>query len=162
MSAVFSDCGQYRYILERIVGMTGIVILFSGVNGSTAGADGEDQTSRKWIGFAKLNGARGYIAVNPFGHVARDVRELARQADPVGPDNDMYIRRAIERADLLVPCWGSRSKVPHRLRYRFDQMEQLFRDSGKPIKVFGLTKSGDPLHPLFLPYSTQLVDWTRP
>ena len=33
--------------------------------------------------------------------------------------------------------------------------------SGKPIKVFGLSKSGDPLHPLRLPYTTNLVDWVR-
>jgi hypothetical protein len=32
-------------------------------------------------------------------------------------------------------------------------------NSGKPVKVFGLTASGDPKHPLMLGYDTQLVEW---
>jgi hypothetical protein len=36
--------------------------------------------------------------------------------------------------------------------------DQIFA-SGKPVKIFGLTKGGDPLHPLFLGYETPLVPW---
>jgi hypothetical protein len=159
MSAVFSECGLFRYLLEREVQQEGIVIGYCGVNGSTAGAEVEDQTTMKWRGFTLRNGGRRYIAFNPFAYRSTDVRELARVPDPVGPLNAKYIREAIARSDLLVPCWGNRAKVPTKLRAHFYDILGLMLASGKPIKVFGLTKSGDPKHPLMLGYNTQLQDW---
>jgi hypothetical protein len=50
-SAVFSECGLFRHRLDREVQATGLVILYSGINGSTAGVSEEDQTSMKWRGF---------------------------------------------------------------------------------------------------------------
>lgn len=38
MSAIISDCGTYRYTLERDVAMDGPLFLFIGVNPSTADA----------------------------------------------------------------------------------------------------------------------------
>jgi len=159
MSAVFSECGLYRYQLERDVQPEGIVFGFCGVNGSKAGVTVEDQTTLKWRGFTLRNGGRKYIAFSPFAYHATDVRELARVPDPVGPLNGEYIRDSIARSDILVPCWGNRAKVPKKLRGHFYDMLGLMLASGKPIKVFGLTKSGDPMHPLRLSYSTQLQDW---
>ncbi|WP_032901384.1 DUF1643 domain-containing protein [Mesorhizobium ciceri] len=158
-SAVFSECGLFRHRLDREVQATGLVFLYSGINGSTAGVSDEDQTSMKWRGFTLRNNGRKYIAVNPFGKTATDVRELAKVADPVGPDNARHVAEAISEADILVPCWGSRDKIPPRLRHHLDAMRDLFFASGKPVKVFGFTKSGDPKHPLMLGYDTPLVDW---
>lgn len=160
-SAVFSACGLYRHRLDREVQERGLVYLFSGVNGSTAGANVEDQTTLKWRGFTLRNNGRKYIAVNPFGKTATDVRELAKVADPVGPDNARHVAEAIAEADILVPCWGSRTKIPPRLWHHLDAMRDLFFASGKPVKVFGFTKSGDPKHPLMLGYGTPLTDWIR-
>ncbi len=114
----------------------------------------------KWRGFTVRNGGRRYIAINPFGYTATDVRELAGAADPVGPLNDFYVSQALAEADLIVPCWGNRAKVPDRLRHHFDAMLRKMRATGKPIKTFGFTKSGDPKHPLMLGYDTPLVDWS--
>lgn len=161
-SAVISPCGTWRWRLDREVAATGIVILYSGINGSTATGDEEDQTTMKWRGFTLRNNGCRYIAVNPFGFRAKDVRDLARAADPIGPENDRYIREAIDEADVLVPCWGNRSKAPKHLRYRFDFMLDLMFGSGKPVKVFGFTNAGDPKHPLMLGYDTPLTDWVRP
>lgn len=158
-SAIISPCGTWRYRLDREVQADGIVYLFCGVNGSTATEIEEDQTTRKWRGFTLRNGGRAYIAINPFAFRATDVRELATAADPVGPENAKYIEAAIDEADILVPCWGNTKKVPPSLRYCFDRMLQLFDASGKPIKVFGFTQSGDPKHVLMLGYDTPLVSW---
>ncbi|WP_406867251.1 DUF1643 domain-containing protein [Paraburkholderia fungorum] len=159
MSAIISECGMYRYWLERDLALTGIVVAYFGVNPSTADATIPDQTDMKWRGFGKLLGARKYIAGNPFAFRSTDVKALARAADPVGPENDAYLARIIADADMLVPCWGPRTKVPRSLRYRYDEVETMLRDSGKPLKTFGFSKSGDPLHPLMLAYNTTLVDW---
>lgn len=154
-----SPCGIYRYRLERDVGMVGLVYAYFGVNGSTATATEDDHTVAKWIGFTKLNEGRRLIVGNAFAYRATDVAELGRVHDPIGPDNDAHLAQIIRDADVLVPCWGSRTKVPKRLHAQLDALGGLLRASGKPVKVWGLSKSGDPLHPLMLAYSTPLRDW---
>lgn len=156
-SAVLSPCGTWRYRLDREVAAEGIVIAYFGINPSTADATVEDSTTKKWRGFTVRNGGRKYIAVNPFAFRATNVAELESAADPIGPENDAYISAVIEEADLLVPCWGSRDKLPKALRARLNTLLSMLRKSGKPMRVFGWTKSGDPIHPLMLGYDTQLV-----
>lgn len=161
MSAIFSACGLYRHRLEREVQADGLVFAYFGVNPSTAGAEVEDQTTMKWRGFTLRNGGRRYIAGNQFGYRATDVSQLATVDDPVGPENDRHIGEIMRDADILIPCWGSRHKVPPRLRDHLDSLSIRLHASGKPIKVFGFTASGDPRHPLMLGYDTPLIDWVR-
>ncbi|CAN7638886.1 DUF1643 domain-containing protein [Paraburkholderia terricola] len=160
-SAVISACGLYRHRLDRTVQEHGIVIAYYGVNGSTAGEVDNDQTVKKWIGFTLRNGGRKFIVGNAFGYRSKDVKMLAMIDDPVGPDNAAHLQAIIGEADIHVPCWGDRNKVQARLRHRFDEIERMLRASGKPVKIFGLTKSGDPIHPLMLGYNTPLIDWAR-
>jgi hypothetical protein len=165
VNAVFSECGLYRWRLDFDIAATGKVALLCGVNPSKAGKklpDGSvqtDQTVTKWKGFGSRNDWCRGIAVNPFGFIATDVRGLSWVDDPFGRDNEKHIDAAIAEADELVPCWGNRSKVPKPLRFHFERMLDRFKASGKPIKIFGLTKSGDPMHPLMLGYSTPLTEW---
>ena len=161
MSAVISPCGKWRYRLEREVQDSGIVFAYFGVNGSTATADEDDQTVRKWIGFTRLNGGRRFLVGNPFAYRATDVRELAKAADPIGPENREHLAQIIADADILVPCWGSRDKLPKHLRYRLNILRADLFAAGKPVKIFGLTASGDPKHPLMLGYDTPLIDWSN-
>lgn len=160
-TAVISECGTYRYRLDRHVQAEGLVFAYFGVNGATATGEEEDQTTKKWLGFTMRNGGRRYIAANPFGYRATDVRELAKASDPVGPENARYLREIIAKADVLVPCWGSRVKIPPRLRGHLWELKDLLFASGKPVKTFGFTLSGDPKHPLMLGYDTPLTDWAR-
>ena len=161
MTAVISECGQYRYRLDRDVQERGIIIAYFGVNPSTADASIDDQTIRKWRGFAKLNGARKIIVGNPFAFRSTDVKNLANCRAPVGPENSFYLDQIIIEADLLVPCWGNRKKVPQRLHGYFELLEARLFASGKHVQIFGLTKAGDPKHPLMLGYKTQLTNWHR-
>jgi len=158
-SAVISQCGLFRYRLDRIVSAHGIVIAFFGVNAARADANVDDHTSTKWKVFTRQNGGCRYIAANPYAYRATDVNDLRNAADPIGPDNDYYLRQVIDEADLLVPCWGSRGKLPRMLRPRLDDVKQMILKSGKPVKIFGLTASNDPVHPLMIPYSRQLINW---
>jgi hypothetical protein len=161
MSAVISPCGTYRYRLERDVQLDGCVFAYFGVNGSTATATENDQTVKKWIGFTQLNRGRRFLAGNAFAFRAKDVRALSGAIDPVGPDNNTHLVAIINEADVLVPCWGARGKLPPRLQPRLDLLREMLFLSGKPIKTFGFTKLGDPLHPQMLGYDTPLRDWSR-
>lgn len=158
-SAVISECGEYRHRLDREVQATGIVIAYYGVNPSTADGEDEDATTGKWFGFSLRNNARAYIAGNAHDYRATDVRKLAQVAKPISDQNDFYLRQIIAEADILVPCWGSRDKLPKELHTNLYKLKCMLFESGKPVKIFGLTKSGDPKHPLMLGYATPLVDW---
>jgi hypothetical protein len=160
MSAVLSDCGLYRHRLERVVGDSGPTFVFIGVNPSTADHEVEDQTTMKWRGFVSRWGGSRYIAVNLFDYRATDVNELARVARPRSDASDDMLRAAIAEADEIVPCWGDRAKLPQRLRPRIEAVKGILRECGKRVRVLGLTKGGDPKHPLMLGYNTQLQDWT--
>lgn len=162
MSAVISACGLFRYRLDREVSLLGgNVIAFFGVNPSTAGATAEDQTTRKWRGFAERAGAARYIAGNAFALRSTDVGGLSLAPDPVGPENDRHLAEIMAEADILVPCWGARAKLPPALQPHLDRLTDLLFASGKPVRVLGLTTAGDPLHPLTLSYDRPLVAWAR-
>ena len=47
-TAIFSDCGRYRYLLKRCW-TEGPISVFIGLNPSTADADSDDATVRKCI-----------------------------------------------------------------------------------------------------------------
>ena len=165
MSAVFAgpnDC--YRLRLDREVDplLDGKVAALCGVNPSKAGAEANDHTIRKDIGFSRVHGWKRFIKINKFAHVATDVRELVGVVDPVGPDNDAYIEAAIREADIFVPCWGPLSKLPKHLRSRWLEVVAIAQSVGKPIYCFGTAKDGQPLHTLTLAYSTPLVPWNPP
>lgn len=162
MSAVLSPCGLYRYRLERSVAMDGPVYAFFGINPSTADANLDDATVRKWIGFVKTWGGSRFIVGNVFAFRATDVRELATAGNPGGLENLPHLMRIAADADVLVPCWGNRDKVPRELRSRFDDVLAMLIATEKPVMHFGLTASGDPKHPLMLGYATPLQDWTTP
>lgn len=158
MSAVLSECQRYRYRLEREIDLTReLIIAYFGVNPSTADAQQDDSTVRKWIGFTKVNNGRRFIVGNVFGYRATDVNALAKIDDPVGPDNESHLNEIIAEADILVPCWGSRKKLPKSLYGQIDITMNLIQRSGKSVMVFGFTESGDPKHPLMLSYDTKLV-----
>lgn len=158
-AAVISLCGQYRHCLTRDVGPGRLVAAFFGVNPSYANAEKDDPTAKKWIGFSVRNDIGRFLAGNPFDYVATDVRKLATCAQPISPENARYIDWIIEQADVLIPCWGDRNKVPRGLRHHLDALRDRLFASKKPVKVFGFTKSGDPMHPLMLGYDTKLIEW---
>lgn len=162
MSAVLSPCGLYRYRLERTVAMEGPVYAFFGVNPSTADASVDDATVRKWIGFTKLWGGSRFIVGNVFAYRATDVRTLAGIDRPAGQENVAHLFDIMRDADILVPCWGNSDKVPKELRGEFSAVLLRILESGKPAMHFGLTKSGDPKHPLMLGYATPLQSFNDP
>jgi hypothetical protein len=156
MSAIISECGAYRYRLDRSLKERGPVYAFFGVNPSTADADTDDATVRKWKGFVTRWGGSRFIVGNVFAYRATDVRELSKVPDAFGPDIGDHTTEIINEADFLVPCWGRQDKVDPKLQFAFDVLLDALLASKKPVLCFGVTQGGDPKHPLMLPYSTAL------
>ncbi len=158
MTALLSSCRKYRYKLYRDVNKDGDkVIAYFGINPSTADETINDHTVKKWIGFTKRNNGKRLIAANVFAFRTTQVSELAKVDNPVGTNNIKHVMEVINESDVLVPCWGDRSKIPTELHAELDKFLILLEQSGKPVLCFGKTKSGDPKHPQMLGYETPLV-----
>lgn len=159
MSAILSPCGLYRYRLERTVGMEGPTYAFFGINPSTADASVDDATVRKWIGFVKTWGGSRFIVGNVSPFRATNVRELAKHTNwlHIERENTRHLLSIMSEADVLVPCWGDRKKVPRSMHDDIDRLMAMLLCSGKSVMTFGLTLGGDPKHPLMLAYSTALA-----
>lgn len=161
MSAIISPCGKYRYRLEREIQPVGPVVALFGINPSTADATVNDQTIRKDIGFAKIHGWSRIIKGNVFAFRATDVNALATCGDPWGEDNFFHVDQIISQADILIPCWGSRAKVPKKPWGSIDRFADRLTGLSKPVLHFGVTSSGDPKHTLMLGYDTKLEPWRQ-
>ena len=104
-SAVISDCGKYRYELTRIWDPSKPWVLFIGLNPSTADQEQEDNTSRVCINYAKRWGYGGLVMANLFAYRSTDKSVLYQIDDPVGPENDSYLKRLSEEAAETVCAW---------------------------------------------------------
>ena len=158
-SSIISDCGRYCYFLNRKVAVSGPVFAFFGVYPSVGDAEAGDAAMRKKIGFTKRWGGSQCVVGSIFAFRTNNVSVLGKCADPFGPRNAVELDNIIQYADVLVPCWGTRSKLPERLRPRVAWLSGLLLTSGKPVKCLGVTGSGDPCHPLMTGYDTPLVDF---
>lgn len=159
MSAVISDCGRYRYRLERQTIAPSGTILWIMVNPSTADASNDDPTIRKVVGFSKLMGFNRIVVGNLFAYRATDVRELKHVADPIGPDNNYHLDDMIAWADKIMFAWGPIAKQPKGLRDRWFHVDRQVRLRGKKPFCLGTAKDGHPLHPLMQPYAAEVKEW---
>ncbi len=162
MSAIISPCGLFRYRLERTTGITSTrTVAGIMVNPSTADATANDHTIRKWIGFSETIGAAKFIIGNKFAYRSKDVTDLQRAVDPIGPDNDKHIEQILRDADLHIVAWGTLGKLPPNLRYRWREVKAIADKVGCPLYCWGTAKDGHPKHPLTLGYDTPLIPWQR-
>ena len=151
-TAVIDESGLYRYSLTRewsgLRRMAWIML-----NASKADANIDDPTIRRCIGFSNSWGYGGIIVVNLFAYRATDPKELLKVDDPIGSDNDYYIRQAVINAELIVAAWGA-----HRMaELRGAEVKLLVRlETIEILRCLGKTKSGAPKHPLYIPSDTRL------
>lgn len=164
MSAIISDCGRYRYRLDRDQAPAGRSygrrLAFIIVNPSTADAVENDATIRKCLGFARVHDFPRLTVGNLFAWRATDVRELKQATDPVGPNNDDYLRQIIEDSQAVIFAWGPLGKQPALLRNRWRSVAAMVREADCEPLCLGVAKDGHPKHPLMLPYDSPLVPWS--
>ena len=162
MSAVLSDCGLYRYRLERhALGGAGAVAWIM-VNPSTADASTDDPTIRRVIGFSKRLGAGWAIVGNKFAYRATDVTALKTRSDPTGPDNVAHLVEIMRDASIVIAAWGPLAKLPKRLRHQWRTVAAIADQIGRPLMCLGTAQDGHPRHPLMLAGDTPLIEWKRP
>lgn len=159
--ATYSPCGRYRYRLERILGpgpAMGIVM----INPSRATGDLDDQTIGSVQTLCRRLGFGRAIIGNLFAWRTPEVAELARVADPVGPDNDRHLADLAREADSIVVAWGAVGKLPRAHADRWRKVADILARAGKPLHCLAHLKGDHPRHPQILIHETPLPLWRRP
>lgn len=156
MNTILSKDRLYRYTLYRDASVfdrhllpavhepqqgPGGILMFIGLNPSTADEKTDDQTIRICRGYAKAWGYSHLCMTNLYAYRETSPHAMMLAPDPVGPENDFYLMQCAVQAGCIIACWGSwasggRVKAVLEMLNEFD------------IHVLKLNDNGTPHHPL--------------
>lgn len=158
-SARFSDDRKFRYELRRDwfnFGYYGGLINFVGLNPSTADAQKDDPTIRRLIAFTEALGYQGFRIFNLCAYVSTDPKQVPDSA--WNDDNNIITLATMARSstDIIVACWGNHPEIPAAKIVK----DHIIARYQNRIFCFGLTKAGNPKHPLYLPANTKLIAYS--
>ena len=158
---MISPCGLYRYHLWRQWGADSLWrLLFIMLNPSTADALAPDNTIRACIRLAKLLGFHGIDVGNLFALRNKNPAALLTAADPIGPDNDVWLRRLIARSPSPIVAWGRGGRAARLVPPRVVRLQELFAElQAQQVRCYGRNLDGSPRHPLYLPNDARPVRW---
>lgn len=144
--ARFSSCRRYRYALWRRW-TAGPQVLFIMLNPASADESRDDPTIRRCLGFARAWGCGSLAVGNLFARRSASGAELARGAAEfpeglIGAGNDRWLLRLYGKSQLAVAAWGDRGWLLGRSRAVRSLLPQLH--------CLGVTKRGEPRHPLYV------------
>jgi hypothetical protein len=158
-NAVFDSTSTYRYSLTRVWDENKDKAVFIMLNPSIANEEEDDKTTKRCLYFAENFGFGSIEIVNLFALVATDYNALKKVSKEVaiGPENEKYIIKALNSADMAIAAWGENCTIHERHK----DILELFQDYlihrlGTP------TKDGHPRHPLYLRKDTQLEHQLKP
>lgn len=150
--AVFTDARTHRLYLWRRWNKEGPWVMFIGLNPSTADERLNDPTVRRCIGFAVKWGYGGMFMCNVFTLVSTDPKKLNAET-PIAMGAHLAMRVIRNRCEEAVAGWGN---LITQVRAGEERVERIKRDLS-PLYCLGMTKQGHPRHPLYMPYSSQLI-----
>jgi hypothetical protein len=145
---------EYRYRLWRLWDETKPHVAFVMLNPSTADARELDPTLRRCLGSAQRWGCGGFEVGNVYAYRSTDPKGLRKVLDPVGPLNDAALVQIAQACTFgVVAGWGV-----HAERTRADHVLALLAEHARVLHL-GLTASGAPRHPLYLPNGLAPMLW---
>jgi hypothetical protein len=146
--AIFSECRKYRFVLWRIWDKNKPMIMFIGLNPSTANETTDDPTIRRVKAFAKSWGYGGVYMLNLFTYITAYPEELKKCDDPL-KQADSYLNLYAKESEKIVFAWGNFKETDKRAKEVISMFPNAF--------VLGLNKNNTPKHPLYLSKDTQLI-----
>lgn len=132
------------------------VALWVMLNPSTADQVKPDATIHRVTNFSTTWGCTAFIVVNLFAIRSKDPAVLHTPGiDKVGPRNDEAIGLIARLAtiDRVIVAWGAWG---HLFPARVAEVVGLL---DRPLTALGVTKQGQPLHPLYLPGDLLPTPW---
>ena len=148
-----------RYALTR-TWAAGPRLGWLALNPSTANATVNDQTVLKIMHISEREGYGGAWVGNAYALRATTPLPLRRRdPDPVGPENNWWLRRMLGQVPAVVLAWGDNGARPWARR-RIAAVLALVEASGTPALCLGQTAGGQPRHPCRLANATPLEPWS--
>jgi hypothetical protein len=156
--AEFSECRNYRYALWRIWDETKPLVMFIGLNPSTANETDNDPTIKSVCRIAKHNGYGGVYMMNCFPLVSTNPEALRDYDKEVFSQqqfflNNQWLSDVSTRCFDVVFAWGN-FKVVSDLK-RDAELLKMFPNA----KALQVNKNGSPKHPLYCKSETKLIPY---
>ena len=127
------------------------LIMWIGLNPSTADESQLDPTLRRIARFSERDGFEGFWMANLFGLRTPYPKEMKSAPDPIGSENDASLLAGASRCYQIVAAWG----VSGDYQARADAVVRLF--GARELWCLGTTQAGHPRHPLYVPGDQKLV-----
>ena len=140
-SAELSRCRNYRYALWRTWDSSKRRVMFIGLNPSTADEMHDDPTLRRCINYAQAWGYGSVCTGNLFAFRATEPNDMKKAKDPVGAENDLWLKELVSQSDLIIAAWGNDGGFLGRSKHVRTFLPELH--------CLKLNKSGEPAHPLY-------------
>jgi len=145
--AIFSDDGLHRFSLWRVWSRIRPMLLFIGLNPSSANSIDNDPTIVRLMRRADAEGFGGLLAGNLMSYVATNPLTLKWDQD-VLPETDYYLRTMAEKASRHLIGWGTFPAPDERIKLVISMLREPY--------CLGITKAGRPKHPLYISYKVKM------
>jgi len=154
----FSPDRRHRYsLVHRWNPLFGDrLILWIGLNPSTADEQQLDPTLTRIRSFSQREGFDGFWMANLFGLRTPYPKEMMADPDPVGAGNNDALLEAAGRCSKIVAAWGAGGDF----QARGLAVARLL--AGHKLWCLGTTQDGQPRHPLYVAGAAPLVRWKPP
>ncbi len=156
--AEFSEDRKYRFSLWRIWDESKSLVMFIGLNPSTADEHENDNTIKSVERISRYNGHGGFYMMNCFPIVSTDPSILEgfwASANSYEQNQDTINRQKLkeigDKCQAVVFAWGDFKVV--KIIHRDKELLQLFPNA----KALHLNKSGSPKHPLYCKEETTFI-----
>jgi len=147
--AVFSDDRKHRYVLMRIWNTELPMIMFIGLNPSTASENQDDPTIRRVIKFAKDWGFGGVYMCNLYSYVTSKPKELIIESDSV--NNNFFLKFYGNKSQEILCAWGAFKEAKERANEVLKMMHNT--------TALQINKDGSPKHPLYVKADVERVEY---
>lgn len=157
--ADFSKCMKYRYALWRIWDRTKPLVMFIGLNPSTANEADNDPTIDSVLRITKSNGYGGFYMTNCFPIISSESKIVRDWYYSLTGHymamNDMKLKEVSEKCDAIVFAWGNFKIIKETKRDK--QLAEMFPNA----QALFINKSGSPKHPLYCKSNTKFMQWSN-
>lgn len=147
--AAFSICKKHRLYLWRIWNPKEPLLMFIGLNPSTANGDTDDPTIRKITAICKHNGYGGFYMTNLFTFISTDPNQLDMVLGNHETSDDI-LKNIRGKCQSVVCAWGNFKVIG-----RDEQVKKMF-PKALALKI---NANGSPKHPLYCKNESNFVNY---
>ena len=124
------------------------------------------------INFSSRWNYKNIYIINLFGLISKSPLQLSKSNNPIGGNNDLIILKTLEfwrensNCDLWLG-WGDKGQLNGRDRKvlklikNFSNFKSNENNYSKRVLSLGLSKKGNPRHPLYMPNQSLLMPFDQ-